>query len=301
MFEILKKSKRKRKQKEARESTIRLRTELLTERLQYSALHSQDSGVSPSRRQPLVVSLTTYSKRINDVYLTIESIFQQSLKPDRIVLWIAKNECSFDDLPAILHKQCERGLEIEFCNRDLGPYSKFFYSLQKYPDSLILTVDDDVLYPFDMIDQLYRAHLKNGDIIFCHRAHRIGVTKAGGLMPYWDWELGTSCIESISTIFPTGVGGVLYFPGCFDDEILNQEAFMRLAPRADDIWLKAMSLKKGTRCQLVNDPRDWTSRFLFIDGSQKFALKHENLHGVSANDPKLKAVFDAYDLYSKLV
>ncbi|MDO8863665.1 hypothetical protein Q6D67_18385 [Haliea sp. E1-2-M8] len=30
--------------------------------------------------------------------------------------------------------------------------------MQQFPDSLILTVDDDIMYPPDMIDQLLRAY-----------------------------------------------------------------------------------------------------------------------------------------------
>lgn len=45
-------------------------------------------GVSDRRyaSHDIIVSLTTYGKRIWDVYLAIESIMQQTFKPNRIVL-----------------------------------------------------------------------------------------------------------------------------------------------------------------------------------------------------------------------
>jgi len=96
------------------------------------------------------------------------------------------------------------------------------------------------------------------------------------------------------------VGGVLYFPGCFSDEILNKEAFLKLAPNSDDVWLKAMSLKKGIPSKPIQDSRPWGDRYLIIEGSQSVALKRKNKTAGQGNDPKIKAVFDQYDLYKKL-
>lgn len=297
---FFKKAKRRSKEKAARLESVRLRTAMLTCMYQDFALNRTEPGVARDEVPPIIVSLTTYSKRINQVHLAIESLFQQSCRAEKIVLWISGKDFSPDDIPYALRNQCKRGLEIEFCDEDLGPYTKFYYALKKYPDRLILTVDDDLLYPADMIDQLYRSYLRQPDTIFCHRAHLMKLGEAGAVLPYMQWDLCTSQGSASGLIFPTGVGGVLYFPGCFDAEILNREAFMRLAPKADDIWLKAMSLKRGTPCRVVEDPREWTQRFLFIEGSQKYALKHENMHGEDGNDVKMRAVFDEYGLWPLL-
>ena len=37
----------------------------------------------------MIVTLTTFGQRLNDVYLAIESIMQGSLLPNRIILWLA--------------------------------------------------------------------------------------------------------------------------------------------------------------------------------------------------------------------
>ncbi len=182
----------------------------------------------------------------------------------------------------------------------MGPYTKFYYCLSEFPDSLILTVDDDIMYPVDMIDQLYRAHLNQPGAIHCHRAHRIKLDDDGQLLPYKQWDFDTREDKASLAIFPTGVGGVLYFPGCFDPDILNDDAFLSLAPKADDVWLKAMSLKKGTPCKKVPDRRDWQQRFLPIQGSQVTKLKSANKKHGGGNDAKIKAVFDHYDLVETL-
>ena len=86
------------------------------DRLTELALCSSTKGISKERycQKEVIVSLTTYGKRLYDVYLAIESIMQQSMKPNRIVLWLG-DELKNRPLPRILGFQQQRGLEIVFC------------------------------------------------------------------------------------------------------------------------------------------------------------------------------------------
>ncbi|UZE95758.1 glycosyl transferase [Alkalimarinus alittae] len=286
-----------------------LNTQLLKQKSLYLALRYQDFslnketlGVCNTNEHEIIISLTTFGYRVNDVHLTIESLFQQSVKASRIILWLSTRDFPNKelDIPSILKKQAKRGLEIAFCEEDLGPYTKFFYTLKKHPESLIVTVDDDILYANDTIDLLYRAYLKDPKTIHCLRAHKMLLDKTGQLLPYKKWEKVTQEKSPALDIFPTGVGGVLYFPNCFDDEIFNKGEFLKLAPNSDDVWLKAMSLKKGTYCQKVLDERPWEPRNVIIEGSQKYSLKRKNKSREEGNDPKIKAVFDKYNLLERL-
>ena len=72
--------------------------------------------------EKIIVSLTTYGKRIYDVALSIESIMQGSMKPNKIILWIDKS-WKGKGLPLALQRQQSRGLEINFC-KDIRSYTK---------------------------------------------------------------------------------------------------------------------------------------------------------------------------------
>lgn len=50
----------------------------------------KESGVTNERNadKEVVVSLTTYGKRLYSVSLTIESIMQGTMKPNRLILWL---------------------------------------------------------------------------------------------------------------------------------------------------------------------------------------------------------------------
>jgi hypothetical protein len=258
---------------------------------------SKVPGIGNDASENITISLTSYGPRIETVYLTIESLMQQSFKADRIVLCLAKSEFSEKNLPAALKHQRERGLEILFCEEDLRSYKKFFYTLQKYPQDLIITADDDLIYPIDTVDLLYRAYLEEPGVIHCNRAHQMLLDSQGKLCPYKQWNWGYAASESSFDTFPTGVGGVLYFPGSLDEAVLDKESFLRLAPNSDDVWLKAMSLKKSVKCRQIQSCFSFMERAIEIPGSQIVSLKRKNKHDRDGNDLAVSRIFGEYNLH----
>lgn len=75
-------------------------------------------------------------------------------------------------------------------------------------------------------------------------------------------------------ILPIGAEGVLYPPGSLDPRFENEKLFMELAPKADDLWFKSMSLLQGTACRLAANRY---KNAIPIMGSQKSSLKHINI------------------------
>lgn len=291
--------KRKKKLNQIQNSTF-IKEAFLSNQFRHDALFLKEPGTGNDKSETIIVSLTTFRPRINSVYLTIESLLQQSLKPDRIQLWLSKDEFSPEDIPEILKRQQERGLEICYCPENLGPYKKFYYSMTQNPGSIIITVDDDTIYPINTIDLLYREHIKNPQTIICHRAHKIKFNKRGQILPYKQWDRATNDDTTSLLITPTGVGGVLYFPGCLSNDAFDKDVFLKICPDADDIWLKAMSLKKGTPCKKTNDLSPFNIHFLTIPGSQQHALKRKNKSKQNGNDNKIKAVFDRYNIWERI-
>ena len=265
-----------------------------------NALRSTISGVyeGKERTDEIIVSLTTYSRRVFQVHLVIESLLEQNIKANRILLWLDKTEfTSIDDLPLNLLRLQRRGLEIGFCD-NLCSYKKFIPSLRKYPNALIITADDDILYPEDFIERLYKAYKSNPKKIYFYRGHRMKV-RNGKLMPYNKWDLEVELKNPSLLNFPTGGGGVLYTSDLIDAEVLNEDAFMALAPTADDVWFKAMSLKKGVECEQIKLECPFRDKFIFLDAMDDMALARTNLIQ-NKNDEQIQAVFRRYDLFQLL-
>ena len=82
------------------------------------------SGVNELKREvPVIVSLTSYRERFKDFPKTLYSLLNQSLKPDRIILWLDEESECLNSLPYEITCFIKNGLEIRF-RKDIGPYTK---------------------------------------------------------------------------------------------------------------------------------------------------------------------------------
>lgn len=262
----------------------------------YGARFGKETGVGRGQRKiPLIVSLTTIPERLEKMSITTESLLRQTLKPDRLILWLddgLKNR----KLPLPLRRQAKRGLEIRFIE-DIGPYKKAIYSLKEFPGCLIVACDDDVIYPRDWLKELAEAHEREPHCVVCHRARQMGVTPAGGLRPYKEWKMAVENYLTPSfSLFPIGVGGILYPPGALHPEVFNDAVFRKICPLADDVWMKAMSLLNNIRCHKVAPV---FAQFVPVRGTQHKTLASENMTR-GRNDVQIRAVFDHYNLHRVL-
>lgn len=256
--------------------------------------------------EDVIVSLTTYGARIDDVYLVIESIFQQTYKPNKIILWLDEQEFNDDNIPLILKKQQARGLIIGYC-KNIKSYKKLIPTLKLYPDSIIITIDDDKIYPHDLVERLMLMYNKQPQCIYFTRGRVISKDVNGKMLPYRDWELlgGKAIIENSSTYnllkekpmltMPTGAGGVLYPPHSLHPDVMKEDLFMQLCPHADDIWFKVMSYKQGTMSKYVYLNKPLANKFLTLPNSQTNALTITNVRE-SKNDAQLKQVVKFYNI-----
>ena len=82
-----------------------IHTELAIENFRAKAAVCEKRGVAdlPLLDEPLVVSLTTFGQRIFDVHLVVESIMQQTVLPNRIILWLDETEFNESSLPLSLN------------------------------------------------------------------------------------------------------------------------------------------------------------------------------------------------------
>lgn len=232
----------------------------------------------------LVVSLTSYPPRFGTLALTLKGLLTQSVRPDRIVLWLAHGDEA--TLPGDVLGLLANGLEIRR-TADIRSFKKIIPALKEEPDAFIVTADDDVHYGRHWLQRLIEAWDPATNPIVCHRAHQIELGPDGRPLAYDRWGLLVPRPAQSDLLFPTGVGGVLYPPGSFDPLVLDQELFMRLCPRADDIWLYVMGRRSGKTYRTLGMAQpeiNWP-------GTQHVALYLQNYLG-SENDQQLEAVLE---------
>lgn len=241
----------------------------------------------------VVVSLTTYPGRIKSVYETINTLKNQSVKPDKVVLYLSEQEFPKKDkgLPRNLTKLCDDCFEIHWIKKTLYSFQKLIPAIKEYPNAVIVTADDDILYKSNWLELLVKAYLENPNIIHCHRAHRIKF-RGGHVISYNLWKMAIRNESALYNNFLTGVGGVLYPPHCLDKNITNSKEFLKLCPKADDIWIWAMAVKNHTKIHVIKDN---ITALELVPGSQDGdCLCKINTGAECYNDVQLKNVFAKY-------
>lgn len=241
-----------------------------------------------SRR--LIVSCTSYPARIAFVAQVLETIYAQSFPADEVVLWLAEEQFpgGESDLPADLRQLIAEGrLALRWCPADLKPHKKYFWAFQEYPDDLIVTIDDDLLYGPTLLERLVDSYLLFPDAISATRVHLMAVDEEGKLLPYNDWpqETDASLHEPSMQLFSTNGAGALYPPHLLDASMLDEEAIRATCLSADDVWLKAMALVSEVPivCAVRHQP------LVYVPGSQMSGLYLSNLDE-GGNDASLERV-----------
>lgn len=212
----------------------------------YKRMNPNDNCLNTSeRRENIVISLTSYPARFNTLDLCIKSIFNQSVKADKIVLYL--DDFVLDsEIPSKIKELCKNGLTIKKIPHNLRSHKKYFFAMHEYTDSIIITFDDDVIYRKNTVKHLLNSYFKYPKCISAMRVHKITYSKNGAAEPYEKWKKEYRKITSPSFLLcATGVGGVLYPPHILPKDTFDTEAIKKHCYKADDIWLKFMELKSA--------------------------------------------------------
>ncbi|MBS4897364.1 MAG: hypothetical protein KH015_16610 [Gordonibacter pamelaeae] len=241
----------------------------------------------------IIVSMTTFPARFSTLPQVIEPILRQTVMPDVVQLWLSEEEFAeaSEAEASQLDELARSGVDVRWCDRNLKPHNKYYGALQGNSDDVVITVDDDIVYPLTFVQHLLEMHFKHPRFIVANRTHMITVRESGELSPYkeWDLEQKTHLGAARHDLIATGVGGVLYPPRVFDDEVFDADAICELSLLADDLWLMVHEMRLGI--PVVNTLG--TFPLSYIPGSQEKGLYLENLEN-GRNDAILAKLFDRY-------
>ena len=233
----------------------------------------------------LVVSLTSYPARFDVLALTLAGLLRQSLRPDAVVLWLARGDVA--RLPPEVTALQAQGLQVRGCD-DLRSYKKIIPALAAFPGSLIVTADDDVYYWPTWLEELVRAHQSLSAPVVCHRGRRVALLADGRPAPYARWRKVTGR-QAGPLILPTGVHGVLYDPGILHRDVADVALFQALAPTSDDLWLYWMHRLSGSQPVCLG----LDHRVLEWPGGQVSRLQADNTAG-DGNDRAIARLIAHY-------
>lgn len=281
-----------------------IRYDMRKEYLIQQAFTCKELGITNERYcdYEVVVSMATHGERFYEAYMAIESIMQQSVKPNRLILNVAKDEFEGKPLPPALRKQQSRGLEINYCE-DYWSFKKIIPTLRRFPEAVIITVDDDCLYNPDMVENLIMSHIQDPSAIFGNRIHTLSFDPTTrGLKSYMDWDMCIPNTDKSSVLhFITSVGGVLYPPHSLHKDVIRDDIFMDICKTNDDVWCYTMALLARTPIKKARTHSSNGEDYLSVEEVQASGLCQTNTNigkHYCQNDEIIKRVFNKYDVYT---
>lgn len=189
-----------------------------------------------------IICMTSFPKRIHKVWIVIECMIRQTLRAEKILLYLSKDQFPVKEiLPKKLLKYEKYGfLTIILKEGNIKSYKKFWYALTDYPNKQILTVDDDALYSPKLVENVINASKKNPKCVIGSFCSWIGRDNSGAIIPYSQWVQRDMKIgDKSKDIFFGSGGGTLFPAGSLRGANRPISEIMEVCPLADDIWLNA--------------------------------------------------------------
>lgn len=251
-------------------------------------------NMEEERKNKVIVSLTSYPKRMYDIHLCLYSLLTQSFKPDAVILWLAREQFpnGLDDVPQKVLNLQQWGLTIKWC-ADYRSYKKLIPSLQEYPNDIIVTADDDLFYEPDWLFVLWHNYLKSDrKSLIAHRSHKV-LMQDGIIQPYSHWR---KCVDDCSRSyynFSTNGGGTLFPPNSLHNDVKNYELSAKYCPLGDDIWIWGMAVRKGTKIQIVDTPH----RIRYVNAAREVNMNDDGTlfqSNKTGNDEQIRDLCNAY-------
>ena len=109
-----------------------------------------------NNQEKVIVTLTSYKARLFNIPHILDTIYYQTLLPDLVVLNLAYEEQVPSDITDYIDKH---NIEV-FRVPDTKVYKKLIPTLKRYPNDIVISIDDDWLYPNGMIADFLEMHKK---------------------------------------------------------------------------------------------------------------------------------------------
>lgn len=237
----------------------------------------------------IVVSLTTLPARIERVVETISSLLKQTVPPDAIYLNVPTESKRFKGVTYVIPSELAKLDKLTIQRTvDYGPATKLIATLDREtdPDTLIITVDDDMVYAPSMVATLLEAHLLEPNAAFGFAGQMIDLDACNASVPWPNICMSRVHVRSVdewkdrhaAVDILEAFKGAIYRRGFFDLDRLKR--IPRACRRTDDIWISA-------NLAMVGVPR---VKLLTVDHPTMSAndgvtpLRQDNVQGVGQND-----------------
>ena len=248
-----------------------------------------------SNHSGVIVSLTTFPPRISQLHLMLKSILWQTCPPEKIIVWLSEQEFPgrLNDLPEELKILMAKGIEFRFVSENFRSHKKYHYVFREYPDSKVITVDDDLIYPRNTVERLLSLSYQYPDTV-CGNVIRKIHMDGNSFSVYRKWtKVFTMPVNSSLQNVAIGCGGIYYPPHWYGEELFDWKIISEHCPSADDLWLKANELKRRVE---VTGGGEFYPRPIELPQTQNNSLQKKNNGKTNLNDKQWKSLNELWKL-----
>ena len=240
----------------------------------------------------LVVSVTSFPKRFRLLHINLASILNQSVRAEKVILWLDKGDEKL--LPKATLQLKQLGLEIRISPFDnLRSYKKLLPTLKELPEYDVITADDDIIYPHNWIKGLLAEREAHPEAISAYVCRNIQFDNDRNILPYNKWNRvpDESTPPSVS-LMGIGFAGIYYPNNCLPSEVFNVPLIKELCATGDDLWFKVMSVLGEVPYIKTSAP---FGKEIYLPGSQGVSLKKVNIR-LDQNRINMEKILQHYNL-----
>ncbi len=242
-------------------------------------------------RDDIVLSLTSWEKRLDVLPLALYCLVNQSVWPSRFEVWLTEDD--LDRLPDDVRTLFSNyGVQFR-TTEDYRSHKKWLPAIREEQDRFVVTADDDILYPRHWLRWLLRDFDSGEGVSVAHVCNRVAFDGEGQIRSYDSWIKGRRVpLGTVSkSNFAIGYGGQVLHRNWISSTFRDPERIFELCPKNDDIWLAFALRTSGipTRNSRVYLP------LLEVADTYDTSLQRYNLEQ-GMNDEQIEDTMEAFDL-----
>jgi len=237
----------------------------------------------------VIVNLTTTSHRLHLCSATIFSLIQQSLIPNKIIIWVSESSYLSDKgvssipewvsfLNGFLNSK-ESLIEVKY-TANTGPYRKIIPALRTFTvDDILVYADDDVIYGKDWLKKIItKFEMNDRRFVVAPRVRLIKKNILGINRGYNSYPICSSDSLLKDEYIITGVGGCALCTSHIKDFFISMNDYLDVAPTTDDLWISKIIQLSGTKLlvcpeAIIDVQEVWHEQFT-LNSINTFKLKN---------------------------
>lgn len=211
----------------------------------------------------IIASITSWKDRIQYLPIAVESIKNQTLKPEKIICYLSHEELSESEIPSTLLN--DEMVEVKWVEKNVRSWKKFL-PINENPDKYVVLFDDDFIYGERIIEELYDYAIKNnvsGAICFSsEKCNKYG-------QPWGRYDGKTTNINWVAGCC------VMYTPNSFPMEAFDyyEKIMYGRTLQSDECFLMPFIIHNNIPVYTVHDDMNlFYETNKFINGSQNTAM-----------------------------